>query len=175
MEGHLWKQVQSLPSFSDVLKLSYLQRASESDKQTILLDDQRCKKCQSFWTNGQFSLKIKPANQKRKLRRKHLIKKYSVIIKESLNQKYIKNLKKIIQRLQRLNNHWAVRQKSSCYLFILMFLLHFRFTLAYYALIETRFCFLNQFSLSTAVEKLRKTTLNKILSKSKIRRKKSRS
>jgi hypothetical protein len=67
-----------------------------------------CKKCLTFWTNGEFTVELKKPKHKRRLRKKFLIEKYSRQFKEEQNPKKIKTLKKILRRMNRQNNQVAV-------------------------------------------------------------------
>lgn len=63
-----------------------------------------CKKCLTPWSLGQFTLRIRPSNRKRKARRKFQIERLQKEAKESKTA----GGKRKIERLQQQNNHAAV-------------------------------------------------------------------
>lgn len=71
-----------------------------------------CKKCLTFWSAGQFTVELKISKQKRRVRKKFLIEKYTKELKEGKNSKRIKTLKKILRRLNKQNNQIAVSQEA---------------------------------------------------------------
>ncbi|KAG5675146.1 hypothetical protein PVAND_005073 [Polypedilum vanderplanki] len=88
-----------------LLKLFHHTRVKNETKQR---NDLMCKKCLTPWSLGQFTVKMKSSNHKRKARRKFKIERLQKKAKQTSKKADVTAINRKIERLKQQNNHIAL-------------------------------------------------------------------